>query len=187
MSEEMCQAIAFEAAHRSARINPHELWAALEAVCDISPSVVVDLWSEHAVWRAWWSIGAHVIGVAPSQGRWAGFDRLPSSVVEIVADPRERATRQRVTDQLGGDMADVLVLGGPESEDGVRANFQAYAPLVRPGGLVLVHHIANEQYPGIGRFWSGLVGPNRTEMIGAEAPDGYGIVTIPRRETADHG
>ncbi len=190
MHPEMCRGIAFEAARRSARVNPHELWAVLEEVAAIGPQVVVDLWSEPAVWWAWWSLGAHVVGVSASPIRpGLGFsgDHMPSSVVEIVADPREPVTRQRVADQVAGRPVDVLVLGGPDSEDGARANFQAYAPLMRPGGLVLVHGIANEQYPGIARFWSGLVCPDRKELVGAEAPDGYGIATIPRRETADHG
>jgi hypothetical protein len=187
---EMNREIAFEAARRTARVNPHELWAVLDAVEALGPKVIVDLWSEPAVWWAWWSMGARVIGVSATPIRSSlGFsgDRMPSSVTEIVADPREPATRLRIADQLAGGKADVLVLGGPDSEDGVRANFHAYAPLVRDGGLVLVHGIANDRVPGIGRFWSGLDDDVRTELIGSEDPDGYGLVEIHERKSADHG
>ena len=189
MTAELCRDVAFEAARRSPRVNPHELWAALDAVSAIDPKVVVDLWSEPAVWWAWWQIGVKVIGVAaaPVGGEAHGFSGpMPSSIVAIVADPREASTRIRVEDQLGGAKADVVVLGGPATEDDVRANFHSYAPMVRPGGLVLVHGIADPQLPGIGRFWSGLDG-ERTELVGADAPDGYGLVEIHERKRADHG
>lgn len=190
MTPELCRDVAFESARRSPRVNPHELWAVLEELVEAQADVVVDLWSDPAVWWAWWSMGAHVIALAaaptlPSAGFSGG--RLPSAVVEIVADPREASTRQRVADQLGSGRAAALVLGGVWTEADTRSLFGSYEPLVRPEGLVLVHGIANEQYPGTGRFWSGLVYPNRTEMVGSDDPDGYGIVTVPRRETADHG
>lgn len=189
MSAELCQDIAFEAARRSARVNPDELWAALERVDDLGPKLVVDLWSEPAVWWAWWSLGARVIGVAscPVQPHRFGPGLIPSAVTEIVGDPRDPATRLRVADQVAGADVDVLVLGGPESEDGARANFHSYAPMVREGGLVLVHGIADESLPGIGRFWSGLDSDERTELIGSADPDGYGVVEIHGRESADHG
>jgi hypothetical protein len=188
--DEMNREIAFEAARRSASVNPHELWAALDAVEALGPKVIVDLRSEPAVWWAWWSLGARVIGVSATPTRPSrGFsgERLPSSVTEIVADPREQATRLRVSDQLAGGLADVLVLGGPATEDDERAIFHAYAPLVRPKGLVLVHGIANAQLPGIGRFWSELDADERTELIGSQDPDGYGLVEIHERKSADHG
>lgn len=190
MTDELCRDIAFEAARRSARVNPHELWAVLDAVSAIGPKVVVDLWSEPAVWWAWWQIGVKVIGVSsvPVGGANHGFSGpMPSSIVALVADPREPATRLRVADQLGGGKADVLVLGGPALEEDVRANFHAYAPMVRPGGLVLVHGIADAGLPGIGRFWAGLDDDARTELIGSEDPDGYGLVEIHERKSADHG
>lgn len=188
MVAELCRDVAFEAARRSVRVNPHELWAALDVVDELGARLVVDVWSEPAVWWAWWSIGVHVIGVSP-QAVHRGFsgDRLPSSVVEVVGDPRERSTRMRVVDQVAGRPVDVLVLGGPNSEDGVRHNFHTYAPVVRPGGLVLVHGIANEQYPGIGRFWSAVDTPGRRELVGSADPDGYGVVEIHGKESADHG
>lgn len=189
MTTELCRDVAFEAARRSARVNPHELWAALEAMSALDPKVVIDLWSEPAVWWAWWQLGMKVIGVAsvPIGGVAHGFSGpMPSSIVTIVADPREPSTRLRVADQLAGGEADVLVLGGPDSEDGVRSNFHHYAPMVRPGGLVLVHGIADARLPGIGRFWSGLDG-ERTELIGSSDPDGYGLVEIHERKSADHG
>jgi hypothetical protein len=190
MSAELCKDIAFEAARRSARVNPHELWAALEAVDDVSPKLIVDLWSEPAVWWAWWSLGARVIGVASASTqphRFSDGGAIPSAVVEIVGDPREASTRLRVADQTAGAEVDVLVLGGPESEDGVRSNFHSYAPMVRQRGLVLVHGIANESYPGIGRFWADLDDDGRTELIGSADPDGYGVVEIHGKESADHG
>ncbi len=192
MSAELHRDIALEAGRRSPLINGSELWAALSLVDCVAPRLVVDLWSEPAVWWAWGSTGAAVVGVNPNPVRpGGGFsgDRLPTSVTEVVGDPRLPDIRERVVAAVGGRRVDVLVLGGPDSEDGVRARFAAYAPMVRQGGLVLVQGIANRQCPGIGRFWSDIRPdrPDRKELVGNTDPDGYGVLTMRGREAANHG
>lgn len=188
MPAELCRDVAFEAARRSPGVNPHELWATLEAVAALDARVVVDLRSEPVAWWAWWSLGARVVGVAPTTTGTEVFsgERLPSSVAEIVGDPRDPATRLRVSDQVAGTPVDALVIGGRLAESDVRGEFAAYSPMVRAGGLVIVAGIADET-SGPGRFWAGLDVSVCTEMIGSVDPDGYGIVQIHGRDTADHG
>ncbi len=189
MTAELCRDIAFEAARRARSVNPHELWAAMEEIDTRAGRTVVDLWSEPAVWWAWWSLGCHVIAVTERPiSPIRGFEaRYPSGVDVVYGDPRLPVTRHAVSDLAGAGSIDVLVLGGPDSEDGVRANWQEYAPMVRPRGLVLVHGIANEQYPGIRRFWSAVDVPGRKELVGSNNPDGYGVVEIHGRELSSHG
>jgi hypothetical protein len=187
---ELCRDVAYEAFRRDARINRHELWATLETVNSAAPRLVVDLMSGPAVWWAWWSLGAEVVGISAAPD-WpgAGFsgDRLPAGVTGVAGDSLVPATRTRVLSALAGRQIDLLVLGGANSEDGVRADFQAYVPLVRPRGMVLVHGVANRRYPGIGRFWSSVAAPGSRLLVGSMDPDGYGVITTPGRETADHG
>lgn len=191
MSAELCRDVAFEAARRCARINPQELWAVLEDVEALGPRLVVDIWSEPAVWWAWWSIGARVVGVTGLPVRpgraFPGHMRMPQGITEIVGDPRMEVTRQQVAYAVGGQPVDAVVLGGPDSEDGVRSNFHRFAPMVRPGGVVLVRGIASKQFPGIGRFWSGLNSPDCRAMVGRTNPDGYGIVEIHGKEMSSNG
>lgn len=190
MASELCKAIAYEAARRGARVNVSELWATLEVVDDVRPQVVVDVGSGAEVGWAWWSLGARVIGAGwPGGDAPAGFsgERLPESVVVIDGDPREQSTVMRVADQAAGRLVDVLALAGATDESSMRALFHAYAPMVRAGGLVLVHGIADPRTPGVKHFWRSLNACGSQEMIGAAGPIGFGIVPIHGKDRTSHG
>lgn len=191
-SGELCRDIAFEAARRGARCNVHELWALLDEVDDLGARLVVDVGSGEPVWWAWWSLGARVVGVTPTGiERSAWPTDLPSAVVDIVGHPADPATVLRVRDQLAGSPVDAVVLAASVDESGARAAWGAYAPMVRPGGVVVMRGIADPATPGVGRFWSGLAAADPEdvrELIGSFDPGGYGVMTIKRAErTADHG
>lgn len=190
MANELCRAIAYEAVRRGARANVSELWATLEVVDDARPKLVVDIGSGRPVQWAWWSLGAQVVGVSQAaEGVKLGFsgDRLPEAVTDLVADWREADTVLRVTDQVAGRPVDVLVLAAIGTEPDIRAAFHAYAPTVRPGGLVLVHGIADTRFPGVKQFWRSLNACGSQEMIGAADPIGYGIVPIHGKDRLSHG
>jgi len=184
---DLCRDVAMEAVRRGARANVHELWALLEDLDAESPSLIVDIGSGPAVWWAWWSLCPNVIGVSATaeqaQPAFSGSG-LPSSVVALVGDPREASTALRVADQIARRPVDALVISGAVDGDAARWMFHTYAPHVREGGQVLVHGIANPATPGVGAFWRALDGETR-ELIGAQNPDGYGIVTVPRK--VSHG
>lgn len=181
---ELCRDIAFEAERRGATGNVHELWAVLEHLDDLRPhpALVVDVGSPVAVWWAWWSLCPNVIGVAEFDARHlAAFsgDQLPSTVRALPGDPAAMSTVVRVRDQVARRPVDVLVLAGALTADRAGLLWGLYAPMVRPGGRVLVRGIANPATPGVGAFWRGLQTDEQTELIGADNPDGYGVVTIP--------
>lgn len=190
MGAELCRAMAYEAVRRGARANVHELWAALEAVDDVRPRLIVDIGSNLATQWAWWSLGAQVVNVAWSPENpipaFSGV-RVPEAVTVLIADPRERDTVLRVTDQIAGRPVDALMLGFVGTEESARTVFHAYAPLVRPSGLVLVHGIADQRMPGVGQFWRGLATGNRRVLIGAEDPIGIGIIQIEKEDGHERG
>lgn len=185
MASELCRAIAYESVLRGARVNVSELWAALEAVDDLRPKVVVDIGSGPAVWWAWWSLGARVIGAAwmggSTQPAFAG-ERPPEAVTVIDGDPREASTRLRLADQVGRRPVDVLVLADATDEESARESYHAFAPMVRPGGLVLVHGIADPMRPGIKHFWRGLDACGSKELVGAAQPIGIGVIEVHGRD-----
>jgi hypothetical protein len=194
MSDELCRTIAYEAVRRGARSNVDELWAVLEHIdgTDGTPlRLVVDIGSGPAVWFAWWAMGAKVLGLSwPGEmGQPAAFsgERLPSAVTVLVGDPRDAATVLRVSDQVARRPVDVLVLADIRSEDVMRQAFTAYAPMVRDGGLVLVHGIADRRMPGVGNFWRSLDTAGRKSLIGSVDPIGYGIVEIHGKDRVGHG
>lgn len=72
-------------------------------------------------------------------------------------DSHDRKTLALIRSLLGGELLDFLFIDGDHTYDGVRADFEMYAPLVRKGGLVAVHDIA--KHPPqveceVDRFWN---------------------------------
>jgi predicted O-methyltransferase YrrM len=62
--------------------------------------------------------------------------------VELIRDDSHNPdTRERVVRALEGEPLDFLFLDGDHTYEGVRADFEMYAPLVRPGGMVAFHDI----------------------------------------------
>lgn len=77
--------------------------------------------------------------------------------VELVqANSHEAATRERVQRLLNGRTVDFLFIDGDHSYEGVKRDFELYAPLVRPGGLIAFHDIVpgpETAVGGVPRFW----------------------------------
>ncbi len=192
MLAELCRDLAAEVHRRDPRVNVHEVHALIRGVRTLAPRIVVDLTPAPALWWAWWSLGAEVVGVSPDP-LWSGGggftgSRLPDGVTAFAGEARLPRTRAWVVAALAGRPVDMLVVGGANSADGVRTEFDAYAPMVRPGGLVVVRGIADRSHPGVGRFWAELTGSmGGTKLIGSRDPDGYGVAQTPGKETADHG
>jgi predicted O-methyltransferase YrrM len=91
-------------------------------------------------------------------------------------------TRDRVRDLL--PEIDFLFIDGDHTYDGVKADFDMYAPLVRPGGLIALHDVA-EHPPASGcdvaRFWRELQETHRTTELIANPHQnwaGIGLVEV---------
>ncbi len=80
-------------------------------------------------------------------------------VVPIIADSHQQASLDKVKSELQGGALDILFIDGDHSYDGVRRDFEMYSPLVRLGGMVAFHDIA-EHPPEAGcevsRLWQEL-------------------------------
>jgi predicted O-methyltransferase YrrM len=111
------------------------------------------------------------------------FPRSRQSLRLLRADSHDPATVARVRQLLGGRPVDLLFIDGDHSYDGVRADHRAYAPLVRPGGVIAFHDIVpgpDADVGGVPRFWRELKSTTRVEEIVADwNQGGYGIgITI---------
>lgn len=112
----------------------------------------------------------------------ARLARNGQRVVGITGDSHDPATRDRVVEALRDEPLDVLFIDGDHTYEGVKADFDLYARLVRPGGIVALHdinpdHDAAHAISGeVPRFWEELKRTHRTEeLIVSSNPDGYGI------------
>jgi predicted O-methyltransferase YrrM len=117
----------------------------------------------------------------------ARLARPGQQVVSIAGDSHSEETAAELERVLAGEPLDALLVDGDHSYDGVRADFERYARLVRSGGIVALHDV-NEDFrtrrgiesPSISgevpRFWRELKERYRTEeLIADPEQDGYGI------------
>jgi len=110
------------------------------------------------------------------------FGRDGQKIHLVRADSHAPATLQRVTSLLGGGV-DFLFVDGDHTYNGVRLDYEMYAPLVRPGGLIAFHDIVDgppEAVGGVPRFWDQLrSGRSHVEEIVADRKQGgWGIGLI---------
>jgi predicted O-methyltransferase YrrM len=78
--------------------------------------------------------------------------------LEVVrGDSHAEETRRDVEAALAGREVDFLMIDADHSYDGVRRDFELYAPLVRDGGLIALHDIVpHSRRPNVevARFWA---------------------------------
>ncbi|MBD0329903.1 MAG: class I SAM-dependent methyltransferase [Thermoleophilia bacterium] len=125
--------------------------------------------------------------VAAARRRLARADQR---VVGIQGDSHAPATVDRLRAALAGRPLDVLFIDGDHSYAGVRGDWERYAPLVRPGGVIGLHDVHEDYTTSRGavtaaisgdvpRFWRELGAGLRTEELVADPEqDGYGIGVV---------
>jgi predicted O-methyltransferase YrrM len=102
----------------------------------------------------------------------------------IRADSHRQETKERVQRILGGELLDYLFLDGDHTYDGVRRDFEMYAPLVRKGGMIALHDIAvhkGREDCHVDKFWSEIKRDYRHQEI-VENPEqgwaGLGVLFV---------
>lgn len=148
-------AVADEAVRgRGALQKPGELAGLLELLAAFAPRVIVEIGSDAGgtLW-AWSQLPGppRVIGVDLPGGPYGSGRQLdPHGATVVIGNSHLAATRQLVRRQLAGDLADVLFIDADHTYAGAKADYLAYRPLVRPGGLVVLHDIADHDNPTVG-------------------------------------
>jgi cephalosporin hydroxylase len=111
-------------------------------------------------------------------------DRPGISLHMIQADSHDPATRRKAEEALNGDLIDVLFIDGDHSYQGVKADFDLWSPLVRPGGHVIFHDILPHKHVAhceVDKLWAELKTkyPHK-ELIGdtEQGWAGIGILTL---------
>lgn len=116
------------------------------------------------------------------------FAQAGQQMICLKHDSHTMDARQAVEASLKGRALDLLYLDGDHSYEGVKADFELYSPLVRPGGIIVFHDIVEDYRTrygietksyvgGVPQFWSEIKAAHASveEMIEDEAQDGYGI------------
>jgi predicted O-methyltransferase YrrM len=165
--------------------KPAELAGFLALAMDLDPlDLVVEVGSfDGGTLWAWQQICGEVVGVdLPPPGHETTV-RLNSLGCPIVCgDSHDPATVQRLAETIGGRPVDMLFIDGDHTYDGVKADYDLYSPLVRPGGLIGFHDIC--QHPSmpfvqVNRFWATLDGDLETFVTDPPTWGGIGVIRVP--------
>jgi predicted O-methyltransferase YrrM len=166
-----------------------ELAGLVRLVRELRPAVVLEIGSfRGGTFRLWSQLAAEdalVVGVDID----TGYGAAPTAVLESVARPgqhvvalrldsQQEATRDEVERILDGRPVDFLFIDADHTYAGVRRDFELYAPLVRPGGLVAFHDvITHTGLEGIevDRLWRQIRGEYESwEFLQPEHDIGFG-------------
>jgi predicted O-methyltransferase YrrM len=127
--------------------------------------VVVEIGTAHGgTYWTWCRLAtptAHLVSVdLPGNDEWTArvrsYPRPTQTQTVIRADSHDPQT-VRSLDKLKASV-DLLFIDGDHSYDGVRADFENYARLVRPGGLIAFHDVDSTNHPAsqVDRLWTQL-------------------------------
>jgi predicted O-methyltransferase YrrM len=181
--------------------HPGEIAGLLELVRALRPRIVVEIGSASGgtlfLLTRVAAPDALLVSIDLPGGRWGGgyqlwrvplyraFARDRQRIVLLRADSRAPRTAGRLVDILDGKPIDLLFIDGDHSYAGVKADFGAYAPLVRPGGIVALHDIvADPDQPEVevARFWGEISARLPSRQL-VERPNqrsyGLGVITVP--------
>jgi FkbM family methyltransferase len=182
---------AIERHHASQR--PDELAEAVRLIAGLSPSIVVEIGCDAGgTLYAWRQVCDEVLGITLADNSHAtagqGLPLTTHGATVHVGDSRDPESLRWLTGQLAGRHIDALVIDGDHTAPGVRADLAMYGPLVRPGGLILLHDIASTDDPRaeVWKVWPDLTEHFETsEIRSVDRPYGWGIVRVRERDTWD--
>jgi predicted O-methyltransferase YrrM len=112
------------------------------------------------------------------------FARGNQQIQLLAADSHSLDTVHQIKQLLKGSQLDFLFIDGDHRYEGVKADFQMYSALVRPGGLIAFHDIVSGPpalVGGVPAFWQELKKqcPAR-EFVANWNQGGYGIGLVTR-------
>jgi predicted O-methyltransferase YrrM len=111
---------------------------------------------------------------------YRSFARGRQRLAAWIVDSHAAQTRAAAERFFRHAPVDVLFIDGDHSYDGVRRDYELYAPLVRPGGVIAFHDIVDGPETAVGevpRFWREVSATlsEPVELVESWSQGGYGI------------
>ena len=142
--------------YRGSSISPtqqeEEILALLRRLAQRPPRRVVEIGTDTGGTLFLWSrvaapdavlvaVDSQPIGKLGNHSAWAivrrGFARTGQRIELLIPrDSHDPHTVEEVRQRLGGESADFLFIDGDHTYEGVKRDFELFAPLVQPGGLI---------------------------------------------------
>jgi cephalosporin hydroxylase len=174
----------------SAIQNRDELMPVLEVIKAAAPSTVLEIGTANGgtlfVLTRVAASDATIVSLDLPGGDWGGgysekriplyeAFALPGQRLHLLReDSHKREALEHVKQAFAGRTIDFLFVDGDHSYEGVRSDFDMYAPLVTPGGYVAFHDIAYTD--GVTRLWNEVKpGFAQTREFVAKSGQAFGI------------
>lgn len=109
---------------------------------------------------------------------WTGNKTWVKEFDDIKGDSHDPVIIEQVKRLYPDNDIDFLFIDGDHSYNGVKADYENFAPLVRPGGLIVLHDVYG--LPEVNQFWKELKQTERTQTIIGQ-PGGWGIGIIEKK------
>lgn len=159
-----------------------ELTSALSLVSKLNPKVVMEIGTAWGgtlfAWAAVATADASMVTIdLPYKQADGQYSDKHAEIIRSNLRPTQHldclwedshlvATFEKVAKLLAGKPVDFLFIDGDHSYAGVKADFEMYSPLVRPGGLIGFHDVAepgpnppaSQREHAVWRFWKDLEG-----------------------------
>jgi predicted O-methyltransferase YrrM len=174
-----------------------EIRSFLDSARNIQPKNIVEIGTAHGgnlfLLTKIAQDGGKIISIDLPNGDYGGgyFSRKQKVYKKFVSgsqqmflvrdDSHKPTTLDQVREILSEQMIDLLFIDADHSYEGVKADFEMYSPLVRPGGIVAFHDIANDPNPtyGVHKFWGEIKNKyHHQEIIDDQNRIGYGIGVV---------
>lgn len=138
-------------------------------------------------------VGGDVIGIdllLKNKRKLRLFQDHEGQVTLLKGSSSDNTMLSRVKVALKGESLDLIFIDGDHSYEGVKADFLAYSPLVRPGGMIAFHDIVQDHRArfgtdtagwagGVPQFWQEIkLGATTFEFVDDRDQDGCGIGVI---------
>jgi len=176
---------------------PSELLQFAEIVRDIKPKILLEIGTHHGgtlcVMARLADPNGTIISVDLPRGEFGGgykwfhipifksfaFDKQKLHLLRGDSHSIEMGTQVRGILGSGGEL-DLLFIDGDHSYEGVKKDFNSYASLVRHGGIVAFHDIAEHtiQTCQVARFWNEIKTKYRHEEIIENPSQGWGGIGL---------
>jgi FkbM family methyltransferase len=186
--------VALQAIERhDASQRPDELAEAVRLVAGLSPSIVVEIGCDAGgTLFAWRQVCDEVLGITLADNSHAtagqGLPLTSHGATVHVGDSHDPDTLRWLTGQLAGRQIDALIIDGDHTAEGVRTDLAMYGPLVRPGGLILLHDIASvdDSRAEVWKVWPELAERFQTsEIRSVDRPYGWGVIHVCEEKSND--
>jgi predicted O-methyltransferase YrrM len=100
-----------------------------------------------------------IIHSKPQPNFYHSFASKKQKILLWRCDSHHLDTLQKLKQTLNDNKIDFLFLDGDHSYEGIKQDFEWYAPLVRSGGMIAFHDIKPslpDNWIQVGRFWESI-------------------------------